>query len=256
LNKVRQIWNSGGSALAAWLQLHGVLHAETMANCGYDAVVIDLQHSTTTFDQAVSMMVAIEKAGVEPIVRLKWNEPSDIMKLIDAGAYGVIAPMIDCAEDARKFADALHYPPLGKRSYGPRRPVLKYGKDYVDKASDSVVSMAMIETSEGLKNAAEILEVNGIDGIFIGPTDLSLALGVAPKPDPTEPIVLESITKLRELAHAHGKVVGIFTGSGEGAKQRLSEGFDFVSATPDLAMLTTAARATVATARQGLKSNV
>lgn len=249
MNKVRSIWNNGGQAIAGWLQMPGALHAEALARCGYDAVVVDLQHSTIDFETALTMLTAIELGGAEPIVRLKWNEPSDTMKLLDGGAYGVIAPMIDTAAQARTFAGALHYPQRGERSFGPRRPALRYGAGYAAIASDTLIALAMIETRQALTNLDAILNVDGLDGVFIGPTDLSLSLGFAPKPDSSEPDVVAAIAEVRRRAHAAGKRVGIFCAGGDFARAKLAEGFDLVTLTPDLAMITEAAKTVLAKAR-------
>jgi 4-hydroxy-2-oxoheptanedioate aldolase len=249
MNKVREIWNRGDKAVGGWMQISGALPAETLARCGYDALVIDMQHSGTEFDAAVAMMTAIELAGCEPFVRVRWNSPSEIMKLADLGAYGIIAPMVETAEEAALLASALHYPPRGQRSFGPRRPLLRYGADYISKASDTIVSMAMIETQKGIDNLESILAVDGLDGVFIGPADLSLALGGPPKPDSTDPKVVSAIRHIRERAHAMGKRVGIFCGSPLFGRQKLQEGFDLVTLTPDLTMLAAAAKDAVTVAR-------
>jgi 4-hydroxy-2-oxoheptanedioate aldolase len=249
MNKVREIWKTGGQAIGGWLQIGDALSAETLAKSGYDALVIDMQHSGTEFDTAVAIMIAIENGGCEPFVRVRWNSPSEIMKLADLGAYGIIAPMIETAEEAAMLASALHYPPRGNRSFGPRRPLLRYGADYVAKASESIVSMAMIETQKGIDNLDSILAVDGLDGVFIGPADLSLALGGPPKPDSTDPKVVGAVRHIRERAHAMGKRAGIFCGSPVFGRQKLQEGFDFVTLTPDLVMLAAAAKEAVAIAR-------
>jgi 4-hydroxy-2-oxoheptanedioate aldolase len=117
-----------------------------------------------------------------PLARPSRNDFAEIGKLLDAGAYGVILPMIDTAEDARRLVDAVRYPPRGRRSFGPARGLLYGGADYAERADDELLAFAMIETSQGLANLDAIAAVEGLDGLFIGPTDLSLALGVPPQP--------------------------------------------------------------------------
>lgn len=248
-NQVRQCWEQGQAALSGWLQLPGALHAEALARLDYDAVVIDVQHSLIDFAQLAPMMVAIELGGAEPIVRMQVNDQADAMKLLDAGARGLIAPMINTAEDAERFAAALHYPPRGVRSYGPRRPALRYGSSYLQQASESIVALAMIETRDALGNLDAILAVDGLDGVFIGPTDLALDLGHAPSVDSNEPEVVAAIAHVRQRAHAAGKRAGIFCGSGNFARSKIAEGFDFVTAAPDLNLLLSAAQAVIAQAR-------
>ena len=126
------------------------------------------------------------------------------------GASRVIAPLVETPEEAAAFAAALRYPPRGNRSFGPRRPLLRYGADYLRFASDSVVSLAMIETSRGVDSREAILAVDGCDGVFIGPSDLALALGLSPKPDSDDPVMTETVRHIRERAHTSDKRVGIF----------------------------------------------
>jgi 4-hydroxy-2-oxoheptanedioate aldolase len=249
MNRVRECWKEGRAALAGWLQLSGSLHAEALARLEYDAVVVDLQHSLTDFASVVPMLSAIENGGSEPFVRLQVNDPADTMKLLDAGAYGVIAPLVNSAEDAKRFAKALHYPPHGVRSYGPRRPSLRYGSTYSGIASETIVAFVMIETRLALHNIDEILAVDGIDGVFIGPTDLALDLGHGPTVDSDQPELVAAIASIREKAHAAHRRAGIFCGSGDYARKKISEGFDFVTAAPDLTLLMGAARAVIAQAR-------
>jgi 4-hydroxy-2-oxoheptanedioate aldolase len=248
-NPLRDVWDRGDAVVAGWLQMPGALHAEALARLDYDALVVDLQHSPIDFAQAAAMLVAIELGGAVPFVRLQENRPSDIMKLLDLGAYGIISPMVNTRGDAEALASALHYSPRGARSYGPRRPSLKFGGGYLECASASIVSFAMIETREALSNLSEILSVDGIDGVFIGPTDLALELGHAPDVDSRTPEVVDAIATVRKTAKAHGKKAGIFCGSGTFAAEKIAEGFDFVTAAPDLVMLLGAARGVISAAR-------
>lgn len=252
MNAVRSTWLAGGKAVLGWLQIPATLHAEALARCGYDALVVDLQHSPTDFATALAMLLAIEVGGAEPFVRLQSNCPSDIMKLLDCGARGVIVPMIDTADQARSFASALHYPPHGSRSFGPRRPLLRYGPSYSEFASETIVALAMIETKLALQNLVEILSIDGIDGVFIGPTDLSLALGAGPEADSADPRVIAAVGRVLASAHAHGKRAGIYCASPEFAREKLAEGFDLVSLPPDLSMLVSAAHASLAKVRPAM----
>jgi 4-hydroxy-2-oxoheptanedioate aldolase len=178
------------------------------------------------------MLTAIEHGGAEPVVRLQSNHGADAMKLLDLGAYGVIAPMIETAEDARHLADAIRYPPHGNRSFGPRRRPLRYGPDYAARAEETIVSMGMIETRRGLDNLDEILSVLGVAGVFIRPADL--ALGATPRPDSDDPRIVEAVQHIRIRCHATGRRAGIFCGGSAFAKAKFSEGFDLVSVAPDL----------------------
>ena len=241
-NRIRQRWNDGKPAIVAWLQIPSAFSAELIASIGFDGLVVDLQHSVIDFSQAAEMLTAIEARGCEPFVRTSANDFTEIGKLLDAGASGIIAPLVDDAGGARALADAIHYPPTGTRSLGPRRPLLRWGVDYRNRTTELLVSLAMIETRAGLDNLDPILAVPTLDGVFIGASDLALALGCEPAADPTDERVLDAIAYVAERAHAAGKRVGIFCGSAEAARARVEQGFDLVSVGTDVQMLGSAAR--------------
>lgn len=241
-NRIRQKWKEGQPAIVAWLQIPSAFSAELIAAAGFDGVVVDLQHSVIDFSQAVEMLTAIEARGCEPIVRPSENGFTEIGKLLDAGASGIIAPLVDDAGSARALADAIHYPPTGTRSLGPRRPLLRWGADYRNRTTELIVSFGMIETRAGLDNLDAILAVPALDGVFIGPSDLALALGCEPAADPTDERVLDAIAHIADRAHGAGKHVGIFCGSAEAARARVEQGFDLVSAGTDVQMLGSSAR--------------
>jgi 4-hydroxy-2-oxoheptanedioate aldolase len=249
MNKIREIWAAGGTAVVGWLQVPSALSAESLARCGYDGLVLDLQHSPIDYATAVEMITAIEVGGTLPMARLAANEAGEVMKLLDSGALGIIVPMIESAAEAERFASALHYPPRGSRSFGPRRPALKHGSAYHSIASNTFVSFAMIETAQGIRNLDEILATDGIDGVFIGPSDLALALGRPPAPDSTDSLVMETIRHIRERAHAAGKRAGIFCVDPVFARAKAAEGFDLVSLASDLSLLTRAATDSLAQMR-------
>jgi len=241
-NRIRQKWKEGQPAIVAWLQIPSAFSAELIAAAGFDGVVVDLQHSVIDFFQAVEMLTAIEARGCEPIVRPSENGFTEIGKLLDAGASGIIAPLVDDAGGAGALVDAIHYPPTGARSLGPRRPLLRWGADYRNRTTELIVSLAMIETRAGLDNLDAILAVPTLDGVFIGPSDLAFALGCEPEADPTDERVLDAIAHIAGRAHAAGKRVGIFCGSAEAARARIEQGFDLVSVGTDMRMLGSAAR--------------
>jgi 4-hydroxy-2-oxoheptanedioate aldolase len=249
MNRIRSIWSEGGAAIIGWINIPSILSAEALAACGYNGLLVDLQHGGADMASVMPMLVAIEKGGAEPLVRVAANNAADIMRLLDFGAYGIVAPMINSAEEAAAFAAALHYPPRGMRSFGPRRPQLRFGPDYLGAASDSIVSLAMVETRDGLANLDAILAVDGYDGIFIGPSDLALAIGVSPRPDNDDPALIATVDHIIARCKAAGKRVGIFCSSAAYARRMITAGCDIVSITPDLVMLTNAARETLAATR-------
>jgi 4-hydroxy-2-oxoheptanedioate aldolase len=245
-NKLRTIWKQGGCVVNGWLSVPSSFCAEVMAHTGWDSLCIDIQHGMVDFQTAISMMQAISTTSVTPIVRVPWNEPGIIMKCLDAGAYGVICPMINTRADAERLVATCHYPPAGFRSCGPTRAALYGGSDYQAKANETIVVFAMIETAEALANIDSILDTPGLDAIFIGPNDLAISLGLPNSLDPTVSKVVEAIDRILAACKRHGVKAGIHTGSGANAKAMIAKGFDFVTILSEVRILAQAATALVA----------
>ncbi|MGA2962840.1 MAG: aldolase/citrate lyase family protein [Candidatus Korobacteraceae bacterium] len=245
-NKLRTIWKQGGCVVNGWLTVPSSFSAEVMAHTGWDSLCIDIQHGMVDFQTAISMMQAISTTSVTPIVRVPWNEPGIIMKCLDAGAYGVICPMINTRADAERLVATCHYPPAGFRSCGPTRAVLYGGSDYQAKANETIVAFAMIETAEALANIDSILSTPGLDAIFIGPNDLAISMGLPNSLDPTESKVADAISQILAACRRHGVKAGIHTGSAANAKAMIAKGFDFVTILSDARILAQAASALVA----------
>ena len=183
------------------------------------------------------MLQAISTTATVPIVRVPWLEPGIIMKSLDAGAYGVICPMVNTREEAQKFVAYTSYAPMGTRSFGPVRALLYGGADYPSQANDTIVRFAMIETAQALDNLDAILSVEGLDAIYIGPSDLSLALGCKPTFDDVDPKVAQAIDHIVARAKAHGIQAGIHNGRSDVAKARIAKGFRFVTVSSDARLL-------------------
>lgn len=241
-NRVRSLWNSEKAVLNAWLLMGNPYSAELMAAQGFDSVTIDLQHGMIGFETALTMLQAISGQPVMPVVRIPGHDFGLLMKLLDAGAAGIICPLVDSRDECRRFVAACRYAPQGNRSFGPARG-LPFGPDYCRRANDHVLTFAMIETREGLGNLDEILSVEGLDAVLIGPNDLSISLGHAPASEPTETKVIEAIDLILARCKAHGVKAGIFCSSGQAARRRIEQGFDFVNPGTDTYLLSTAARA-------------
>jgi len=248
-NRLRTLWKSGGAAVNGWLAIPNGFSAETMAHQGWDALTIDLQHGLIDYQAMVQMLQAISTTDTVPVVRVPWLEPGILMKTLDAGAYGVICPMVNTREDAQKLVAWTHYQPRGTRSFGPVRALLYGGADYPQHANDTIVAFAMIETAQALDNLDAILSVEGLDAIYIGPSDLSLALGCKPTFDDVDPPVAQAIDHILERAKAHGVVAAVHNGTPEAALARVAKGFQFVTVSSDARLMAAGAQQVLAKMR-------
>ncbi|WP_250493151.1 aldolase/citrate lyase family protein [Caballeronia sp. GAWG1-1] len=249
-NLLKQKFLAGESIVNAWLSIPSSYAAEVVASQGFDSVTVDLQHGMIGFDSAVGMLQAISITSATPLVRSPSRDPNDIMRLLDAGAYGVICPAIDTPQMAADFVAACRYPGKGTRSFGPARGLLYGGPDYFSKANDVIQAFAMIESKEALDNLDAILATPGLDGIYIGPNDLALSLGVAPSAQLGE-IVEQAIARILDAALARGLLAGIFCSDGDAARRRLEQGFHLVTPGNDANALAAASSSRVLAARGG-----
>ena len=249
-NRLREIWARGEAAVNGWLAIPHPFAAETMAHQGWDSLTVDIQHGVVDYQAAVNMMIAVSTTDTVPVVRVPWLEPGILMKALDGGAYGVICPMVNSGDDAEKLVSYTHYPPVGTRSFGPIRGLLYGGPDYPVHANDTIVVFAMIETRQGLDNLEDILSVPGLDAVYIGPSDLSLALGCKPTFDDVEPPVAEAIDYILAKAKEHGKVAGVHNGTPEYARRRIEKGFQFVTIASDARLMAAGARQVLSDVRQ------
>ncbi|MGP1395357.1 MAG: HpcH/HpaI aldolase family protein [Inquilinaceae bacterium] len=241
-NRMRTAWREGRTVVNGWLAVPSAFSAETMAHQGWDALTIDMQHGVVDYQAAVSMLTAISTTDTVPMVRVPWLDPGIVMKMLDAGAYGIICPMVNSATDAERLVAACRYPPRGGRSFGPIRALLYAGADYPKHANDTVAAFAMIETRDALDNLDDILRVDGLDAIYVGPADLSLALGCAPGFDPEEKTVVEAIDHIVGLAGKHGVVAGIHNGTTAYARRMIDKGFRFVTIGSDARFMAAGSR--------------
>lgn len=252
-NKLKQLWAQGKPAINGFLSIPSAFVAEIMAEQGYDALTIDMQHGVVDYQAALSMLQAMRASGVVPMVRVPWLEPGVIMKALDAGAYGVVCPMINNREQAEKFVSCVRYPPVGIRSFGPTRAGISAGANYGAEADEQMLALAMIETHEAVNNLAEIASTPGLDGLYIGPADLTIGLtGMKYRTgfDREEPEIIEAIHKILAAAHAHGKKAVLHCGSAAYAARALEWGFDMVTIANDVRMLTAAAAASMEEIRE------
>lgn len=222
-----------------------------MARAGWDSVTLDLQHGLLDYSTALPMLQAINLAGAVPMARVPWNEPGIIMKLLDAGALGIVCPMINTRSECERFVGACRYAPRGYRSFGPTRARVTYGNDYEQRAADDVLTFAMVETAEALDNLEAIVSVPGLTGVYVGPADLSLSMGSPERSDPTMPEVVAALDAIRDACARRGIVAGIHCASTEYAVQMIAKGYQLVTIASDGNLLAAAARAAVHAVRSG-----
>jgi 4-hydroxy-2-oxoheptanedioate aldolase len=237
-NKIKELWAAKKCATMGWLSIGSSFTAEVMARqAGFDSLCIDLQHGTNEWNNVLPMLQAISQTDVVPFVRVNWNNPNDIMRALDLGAYGVIVPLINNAKEAAAAVAACRFPPVGYRSNGPIRAAQYGGSDYVANANDEIIVMAMIETKEGLANLDAICATPGLDAVYIGPADLSFALGMPPRADNPDPLHMSTCDKIRDAAHKAGIKAVMHCASGAFAAGAVKRGFDMVMVTSDITCL-------------------
>jgi len=225
-----------GPGLCAFQLIGDPILTEHYAKAGFQAVLVDMQHGIYSESIAFQCIHRLEKfPNCFPMVRVSDNNPGLIQRALDAGAHGILAPMINNAEEAKRLVASCRYPPLGVRSWGPTRALASYN---TVEANNAIKVIAMIETADAIKNLDEILDVEGLDGAFIGPCDLSISLGAPPLSNPTAPHVVEAITKTREGCQKRGKIGMIFVGDKARAQEALEEGWSLCIPAADISWMT------------------
>lgn len=219
---------AGKMALNAWASVGSGYQAELLGHAGFDAVTVDLQHGPYGFDTAVHLLQAISSTPAMPMARSAGSTLAEINKLLDAGAYGIICPLIESVDGAAAFARACRYPPRGDRSFGPARGLTYGGADYAAGADDQVLSLAMIETLPALDCIEQIARVQELSGVYVGPSDLGLAMGLGSSAWP-QPALIDAIRHVLEVCRAHGKYTGIFSSSPAMDQAVREMGFDLVT---------------------------
>jgi 4-hydroxy-2-oxoheptanedioate aldolase len=239
--RLRAKWEADEPAFGMWAGIPSSITAELAALAGYDYVCVDLQHGLGTEATMVSMFQAAQAGGAVPLARLAWNEPWLIMRALDLGAAGVILPLIDNAGEAAKAVEACRYPPHGRRSYGPIRAELVAGTAVPDELGADALCFAMIETRDGLDNLDEIAATPGLDGLYIGPSDLSIALGLPPRGVAVDPgedrqALAEAIDRVREACATNGLIPGMHCAGGTAAARYAGDGFRLITVGVDTSL--------------------
>jgi len=255
-NAVKAAWRAGRPTVNGWLAIPSGFSAEVMAQAGFESLTVDMQHGVQDYQSAVECFRGIEARGALPMARVPWLEPGIIGKVLDAGAMGVICPMINSPAECRALVDACRYPApgnTGKRSFGPIRAgtlgVYGEGAGYFASANDDVAVIAMIETAHALEGLDAILDTPGLDAIYIGPSDLGISLGLGPKMDREEPEMLRHYERLVRAARDRNLGIGIHCATGAYCKRAFGMGFTFATPNSDSGAMLLHARAQVAAAR-------
>ena len=247
---VRTLWENGEKCINGWCSIPSAVTAEIVARQPFDTLTIDLQHGLIDYQTALTMLQAMGVSNVPKLARVRWNDPGFIMALLDAGFTGIVCPMVNTGQDARDFIAACRYAPDGGRSFGPTRASIAYGPDYMNEANTRITKLAMIETREAMNNLDAILRTDGLDAVYIGPSDLSVSMGYAPSLEPTESEIIDAIATIREKAHAAGVYAGIHVGSAEFASAMLADGFDLASLSTDVRIFSSVMADTLAAVRR------
>jgi 4-hydroxy-2-oxoheptanedioate aldolase len=252
-NTVKSKWGRGEVTHGAWLSVPSSFSAEVMAHQGFDWLCIDMQHGVIDYQVALTMLQAIGSTDTIPFVRVPWNEFGIIGKVLDAGALGVIIPMVNSVEEALQAVAACRYFPLGSRSYGPTRAAYYAGSDYFGDANNQVACIPMIETRQAVERLDDILSVPGIDAVYVGPADLSITLGQAPRMD-NGGAFEEARIRIAEGCARHGVIAGIHANATLAAKHA-EAGYRMITVSGDIGSIAAGAAADLRAVRGGSGSS-
>lgn len=239
INHVRKRLQSGEPSIGTWLSLPSPEAAEYVSKIGFDWLVVDSEHNAVDIRTLAQMFAAMSASGVAPMVRIPWNSAENFKRVLDAGAWGVVVPMVNTREEAELAVRAARYYPDGNRSVGGGRHALSWdssGAEYFANANDQVLVVLQIEHIDGVNNADEILSVPGVDACFIGPNDLaaSMGLGLGVPLESDNPQLVEAIMKIRDACIRNGVATGIHTSGAEGVNFRIGQGFQFCAMASEL----------------------
>ncbi len=254
-NDVKEKLKRGEPALGAWLNFPSIATARVMARLGFDWLVVDMEHSAQSPILMADMVATIADAGTcAPIVRVPYNSVEWFKWALDAGAWGVVVPMVNSREEAQRAVEFSKYPPLGNRSIGGIFGPYGFGTtdwtSYAQVANDEIIMIIQIESALALQNLDEILSVPGIDVAFVGPNDLHAQLGLIPSSDGAEPEFVEALERVTVAARKHHVALGIFSSDGKAAVARMGQGFQMISVTTDAGSMIAAATQNLRIARE------
>lgn len=253
-NKVKELWRAGKPVLTGWCGSADPFTGEVMARAGFDAIILDMQHGMAIGpERAAAWLQVVGQTDATPIVRIPWNEPAFAQWVLDAGAMGIIFPMVNSVEDARKAIGACRYPPVGYRSNGPNRARYLHGTDYFSRANDEVLCILMMETVEGIDAQEEIARLPGVDGYYLGPTDLAVSMGMQPSLDVKDPRHVDLVQRVIGVAKAHGQNAGIHVTGPEEGLRRLKQGYNLNPVCNDIWLLAAGISKNISDFKAGLE---
>jgi 4-hydroxy-2-oxoheptanedioate aldolase len=239
INHVRKRLQAGEPSIGTWLSLPSPEAAEYISKIGFDWLVVDAEHNAVDIRTLAQMFAAMSASGIAPMVRIPWNSAENFKRVLDAGAWGVVVPMVNTREEAERAVEAARYYPDGNRSVGGGRHALSWdssGAEYYQHANEQVLVVLQIEHIEGVRNADEILSVPGVDACFIGPNDLaaSMGLGLGVPLESDNPELVQAIMQIRDACKKHGVAPGIHTSGSAGVNFRIGQGFQFCAMASEL----------------------
>lgn len=239
INHVRQRLEQGEPSIGTWLSLPSPEAAEYIGHVGFDWLVVDTEHNPIDIRTLAQMFSAIGTSGTAPMVRIPWNNAENMKRVLDAGAWGIVVPMVNSRQEAEDAVAAMKYPTTGVRSVGGGRHAMSFdtsAKEYYDNADNQLLTVLQIEHIDGVNNAEDILSVPGVDACFIGPNDLaaSMGMGLGVPLESDDPALVEAIHHIRDTAKKHGVAPGVHTSGPEGVNARIAEGFQFCAMASEL----------------------
>jgi 4-hydroxy-2-oxoheptanedioate aldolase len=237
MTALRELWNDGKPTFGGWATVPSSASAEAVARVGFDYVCVDQQHGVIDYSSAVGLIQAILLGGGEPITRVPWNEPGIIGKMLDAGAMGIIVPMVNSRAEAAAVVHSARYAPVGSRSFGPIMSSMR-SPDHYMASGERIAVIPMIETIEAMKNLDDILSTPGVDAIYVGPADLSVSLGLPPGSNDGRAEFDDALAVIVDACRKHGVVPGIHA-TGALAARRLEQGFRMITVSGDMLAMRT-----------------
>lgn len=249
MNRLRALWADGRPTLNTWCSIGNPFTAEILAAQGFDSVTVDMQHGALGYSDLLPMLQAMRASGATLLARVPWLDPAAVMKALDAGAEGIICPMVNTADEAARLVSYMRYPPLGTRSFGPTRAVFAHGADYAATANETTLAFVMIETAEGFANLEDIVATPGLDGIYVGPADLSLSLSkgqLAAGMDREEPEIIDALKKIAAACQRRGVIAALHCGTPEYAHRAIGWGYRMTTVGGDTRFLSLGAAEAVA----------